>query len=210
MNKITAIKQQQKNKSRVSIFIDDEYNFSLTKFIAAWLRVGQELTQEKVKELKLKDSNEVLLQKAINFISYRPRSEKETRMRLKKYGCDQDQEENIIERLLSSKLLDDAQFAELWVENRSDFRPRSKFMLKGELLQKGITNEIIDEILSKVDDLDQATRAAKQQARKYKMLEWSEFRKKLNGFLHRRGFSYSVIQGIAENLWKEKDTLTYH
>ncbi len=65
MNKITAIKIQQKNKSRVSIFIDDEYSFSLTKFTAAWLRTGQELTQEKIVELKSKDEKEVLLQKQL-------------------------------------------------------------------------------------------------------------------------------------------------
>ena len=91
MNMITAIKQQQKNKSRVSIFIDDEYAFSLTKFTAAWLKTGQELTEEKISDLKSKDENEVLLQKAINFISYRPRSIRETRYRLRKYGSEKDQ-----------------------------------------------------------------------------------------------------------------------
>ncbi len=210
MNKITAIKIQQKNKSRVSIFIDDEYSFSLTKFTAAWLKTGQELSQEKIVELKTKDEKEVLLQKAINFISYRPRSENETRLRLKKYGCDQEQEENIINKLKSTNLLNDAEFAEFWVENRSDFRPRSKYLLRVELIKKGISNEIIDETLENIDDLDQAKRAAKQQARKYQMLEWPDFRKKLYGFLNRRGFSYSVIQGLAENIWEEINSPTYH
>lgn len=209
MNKITAIKEQKKNKSRVSIFIDDEYSFSLTKFTAAWLKVGQELTHKQIAELKARDENEVLLQKAINFISYRPRSIQETRYRLKKYGCDPTSEENIITNLQDNHLLDDAKFAEIWVENRSEFRPRSKYVLRIELLKKGISNEIIKEVLEDFNDLDQATRAAKQQARKYQMLEWKDFRKKLNAFLSRRGFSYSTIQGLAESLWEEIDSPTY-
>jgi len=209
MNKITAIKVQLRNKSRVSIFIDDEYAFSLTKFTAAWLKIGQELTHEKIADLKDKDENEVMLQKAINFISYRPRSIQETRYRLRKYGCEPVSEENIITKLQDNHLLDDAKFAEIWVENRSEFRPRSKYVLRIELLKKGITNEIIEEVLEGFDDLDQATRAARQQARKYQMLEWKDFRKKLNAFLSRRGFSYSVIQGLAENLWEEIDSPTY-
>jgi regulatory protein len=209
MNNITAIKEQLKNKSRVSIFIEDEYAFSLTKFIAAWLKVGQELTEQEIADLKSRDENEVLLQKAVNFISYRPRSEQETRFRLRKYGCDQEQEENIIARLRSTHLLDDRNFAELWVENRSDFRPRSKYALRIELIKKGISNEIIEDALEKIDDLDLATRAAMQQARKYQMLEWKDFRKKLNAFLSRRGFSYSVIQGLAEKIWEEINSPTY-
>jgi regulatory protein len=209
MNNITAIKEQLKNKSRVSIFIADEYAFSLTKFTAAWLKIGQELTEQEIADLKSRDENEVLLQKAINFISYRPRSEQETRYRLRKYGCDQEQEENIIARLRSTHLLDDNNFAEIWVENRSDFRPRSKYALRIELYKKGISNEIIDDVLEKIDDLDLATRAAKQQARKYQMLEWKDFKKKLNAFLSRRGFSYSVIQGLAKNIWDEINSPTY-
>lgn len=210
MNKITAIKIQQKNRSRVSIFIDDEYSFSLTKFTAAWLRTGQELTQDKIADLKSKDENEVLLQKAINFISYRPRSERETRLRLRKYGCESEQEDNIITRLNSSKLLNDVNFAKLWVENRSEFRPRSKYLLRIELLKKGVSNEIIEDTLKNIDDSDLAKRAAKQQARKYQMLEWKDFRKKLIAFLNRRGFTYSVIQGLAEKIWEEINTPTYN
>ncbi len=209
MNNITAIKEQLKNKSRVSIFIADEYAFSLTKFTSAWLKIGQELTEQEIADLKSRDENEVLLQKAINFISYRPRSEQETRYRLRKYGCDQEQEENIIARLRSTHLLDDNNFAEIWVENRSDFRPRSKYALRIELYKNGISNEIIDDVLEKIDDLDLATRAAKQQARKYQMLEWKDFKKKLNAFLSRRGFSYSVIQGLAKNIWDEINSPTY-
>jgi len=209
MNKITAINAQQKNRSRVSIFLDDEYAFSLTKFTAAWLKIGQELTQEKIAELKAKDGNEILLQKAINFISYRPRSEKETRLRLRKYGCDHEQEDNIITKLISTKLLDDVKFAEIWVENRSEFRPRSKYLLRIELYKKGISDEIIDDALKNIIDEDLAIRAAKQQARKYQMLEWKDFRKKLIAFLSRRGFSYSVIQGLAKNIWEEMNSPTY-
>ncbi len=106
--------------------------------------------------------------------------------------------------------MDDVNFAKIWVENRSEFRPRSKYVLRIELLKKGVSNEIIEDTLENIDDSDLAKRAAKQQARKYQMLEWKDFRKKLIAFLNRRGFTYSVIQGLAENIWEEINTPTYN
>ena len=51
MGKITAITRQKRNKERVNIFIDGSYAFSLAEITAAWLKVGQELSQEDINRL---------------------------------------------------------------------------------------------------------------------------------------------------------------
>ena len=51
MKKITALTAQKRNPNRVNIYIDGEYAFSLARIVAAWLRVGQELDEEKLKKL---------------------------------------------------------------------------------------------------------------------------------------------------------------
>ena len=80
--KITALKLQKRNKDRVNVYLDDEFAFGLSRIVAAWLRTGQELTEEKIAELQAQDNVEVALQRALNFLSYRPRSEEEVRRNL--------------------------------------------------------------------------------------------------------------------------------
>ena len=50
--RITAIEPQQKNPQRVNIYLDGEFAFGLAAVVAAWLRVGQELGEEKIASLK--------------------------------------------------------------------------------------------------------------------------------------------------------------
>jgi SOS response regulatory protein OraA/RecX len=72
-----------------------------------------------------------------------------------------------------------------------------------ELRQKGIDDALIDSALEGLDEKTLAYEAGLKKARKLKVQEWSEFRKKTSDFLARRGFSYSVIAPIVSRLWSE-------
>ena len=86
------------------------------------------------------------LNAAFQFLSYRPRSEAETRERLKQRGYEDEEIEKVVAQLKRLDLLDDAAFAEFWKENRNSFRPRSQRMLKMELRRKGVESEVINEV----------------------------------------------------------------
>jgi regulatory protein len=149
---ITAIQVQKKNPQRVNVFINGEFAFGLARIVAAWLKVGQDLSETKIAELKTQDQKEQALQRALNLINYRPRSEAEVRNHLKKYQIPEDTTTVVIARLRESGLLNDQQFAETWIENRAAIRPRSKRALRMELAQKGIDETIIKETLASVND----------------------------------------------------------
>jgi regulatory protein len=91
------------------------------------------------------------------------------------------------------------------LENRSEFRPRSRRALAFELRQKGLSDEVIEQALVEAApaDEDLAYQAALKQARRWKDLEWPEFRRKLNGFLARRGFSYDIAAPVVGRVWAE-------
>ena len=72
-----------------------------------------------------------------------------------------------------------------------------------ELRQKGIDDESMQLALQDMDDEALAYQAAQKRATRFKELEWNEFRKKLSGFLARRGFSYSVISPVVTQIWNE-------
>ncbi len=210
MKKITAISVQKKNPNRVNIYLDGEFAFGVARITAAWLKKGDELSDEKIASLLAEDSKEWAYQQALLFLSHRARSENEIRQNLRKHEMPEEVIEATLEKLRQAGLANDDNFAHAWVENRNTFRPRSKRALTIELRQKGLSDETIQDSLSDIDEESLAYEAGLKRATRLKSLEWSEFRKKLSEFLARRGFSYSVIAPVVPRIWNETNAGTKH
>lgn len=201
---ITALKAQKRDPNRINIYLDGEFAFGVSRIVAAWLQVGQFIDEQKIRTLQEQDAVEVGLQKSLRFLSYRPRSIKEVKQRLLKYGLSEEQIETVLERLIHSEMLNDDQFARLWVENRSEFRPRSHRLLSLELRQKGISEDEIQAALNDTkDDSALAYQAAVRYARRLNGLEWQMFRERLSAYLERRGFDYGTISPVVRQVWEE-------
>lgn len=212
---ITALKAQVKNPNRISVYLDGEYAFGLARIVAAWLRIGQILSEEAIDRLKQQDAMEVAYQRGLHFLSYRPRSEAEIRQKLNELGFEPPVIDTAIQRMKDSGVLGDDQFARIWVENRSAFRPRSKRLLALELRQKGVAEEAIQQALVEAGDEDSlAYQTAILYARRLAGLDWETFRKRLGAYLGRRGFSFGTIAPILRQVWDEthssasSDTMT--
>lgn len=210
MKKITALVVQKRNPNRVNVHLDGEFAFGLARIVAAWLKVGAELSEEKIKQLQAEDAKERAIQQALLFLSYRARSESEIRQNLRKHEIPEDVIEQTLEHLRRDGLANDDQFARAWVENRSEFRPRSRRLMALELRRKGLDEESASAALAQVDDEALAYEAAQKRAARFNALEWMEFRKKLSEFLARRGFSYSVIAPVVTRVWNEIHTNEHH
>ena len=203
VQKITALKVQKRNTQRVNVYLDDAFAFGLSRLTAAWLEIGQELDDEKIRDLQAADENETAYQRALHFLSFRPRAIKEVERNLSKHNVSEEVILEVVERLVRNSLVNDKAFAQDWVENRSEFRPRGRRALRMELRQKGIQDEIIDEVLDEIEEDELAYRAAVKADRKYRRLEWDEYRKKMIAFLSRRGFSYGTAAPITKKVWLE-------
>ena len=206
MKKITAIKAQRRNTERVSLFLDGEFAFGLARVLAGFLQVGQVLDEEKIARLQADDELESAYLRAINFLSYRPRSSAEIRRNLRKYEVPELCIEPTVDRLAKNGFVNDQDFAQTWVENRNSFRPRGARALRSELRQKGISDEVIQSTLDEMVDEEKLVYLAgikKARQLNNRSLEWQSFRKKLADFLARRGFSYGVISPILSQLWEE-------
>jgi regulatory protein len=207
LQRITAIEPQQKNPQRVNVYLDGEFAFGLASIVAAWLKVGQELDEQKIASLKARDESEVVYQKALHFLSFRPRSSAEVKQNLIKRGISELLIDETLNRLQSGGLVNDEAFARAWVENRNAFRPSGKPALRLELRRKGLNDEIVQSVLdAQVDEESLAFIAAQKYARRLTGLDWSGFRQKLAGFLARRGFSYAAIAPVVSKVWKESQT----
>jgi Uncharacterized protein conserved in bacteria len=200
---ITGIQVQKRNPERVNLYLDGEYAFGLSRIVAAWLHTGQHLSEEKINNLRNQDGFEVAYQRALTMLNYKQRSSHEIRQKLNEKGFSPEQIDTVLEKLEHAGLVADGKFAEQWVENRNTFHPRSRRLIRLELLQKGIAAEEIDKALvGSAEDAELATQAAMQQIRKYSGLEWEDFRKKLSAYLLRRGFSYGTVAPVVRSVWE--------
>lgn len=201
---ISALKVQKRNPNRVNVYLDGKYSFGLARVVAAWLKVGQTVENEKIRSLQEKDTYEVALQKALHYLQYRPRSEEEVRKKLSEVGYDTNLIEVTIKHLVEGNLMGDEQFSRTWVENRATFRPRSKRMLTRELKQKGISSEVIQTVLAEsASDESQAYQLALQRKRAWESLDAKEFVKKSLGYLGRRGFDYETARSVTQQILEE-------
>jgi regulatory protein len=203
MGKITALKYQKKNRDRVSVYLDGQFAFGLPAIVAASLKSGQSLSEAEIEALRQQGVVEGAYDRALNYLSYRPRSRAEIVTYLEGRDVPGGQIEEVVERLERAGLLDDDAFARYWVENRERFRPRGLHALRYELRRKGVSDEVIERALVSIDVSASAYRAAEAKARQLQHLDPVTFRRKLLDYLARRGFEYEVAQDATERHWTE-------
>ncbi len=206
MKKVTAIRAGRRQGKRVNVFLDGRFAFSLETEVAVkqGLGVGQELSEGDVEALTRSDLFQRCLNAALRYLDYRPRSEIELRERLRRRGFNGDNVEAVVARLRERGLVDDLAFAQFWKDNRQSFRPRSRWLTALELRQKGVPDDIINQVVADVDDEDSAYRAAQSRAHHLPSSDYQGFHHRLSEYLKRRGFGYRVITHTVERLWQEQ------
>jgi len=207
MGKISAIRVRRGRGKRVNVFLDDKSAFSLEAGVAVTegLQVGQELSNSQIKTLTGSDHLHRCLNAAIHYLSYRPRSESEIRERLHRRGFDDESIDAVITKLKEQGMVDDMAFAQFWKDNRDSFSPRSQWLTRLELRRKGVAGNIIDQVVSEIDDSESAYRAALTKARSLSLSDYKSFRHRLGEYLKRRGFGYGVINHTIERIWQERE-----
>lgn len=199
---ITSIKQQ-KNKNRVNVYLDDKFGFGidLDNFVLLHLRVDQELTEKEVEDIVKKAEYQKTLDKLLRFAMVRLRSEKEVTDYFKRKKVHESMHEKLFEKLKHLELLDDVKFAKWWIDQRIQFKNKSKRVIQMELRQKGIGKEIIDEVFSEtvIDEEKMAKELLAKKIYKWKNLEPREAKQKISQYLAGKGFSWDVIEKVVDS-----------
>ncbi len=139
----------------------------------------------------------------LRLLSYRPRSRDEVRQRLARRFTTEAVNQALA-RLMEQGYLDDAAFARFWRENREAHRPRGVFLIKRELLQRGVARGVVEAATEGMDDGDSAYRAGLGRLRAMRGLDEATFRRRLGDYLRRRGFPHGVAQRTVQRLWEER------
>lgn len=197
---------EEGRKKRVAVYFEGQrrpLRLEVDTALKEELTVGQELAEEELAHLTKIDLFYRTRNAALNFLSYRPRSESEVRSRLVRRGFAGSEIDAVLVKLKEQGLISDTAFAEFWKDNRREFSPRSQFLTRLELRRKGVANEVIDQVVSSLDDSENAYRAGLVRAQRLPLSDRLIFRKRLGDYLRRRGFSYGVVSETVERIWQE-------
>ena len=196
---ITSIKAQ-KNQKRVNIYLDNSFGFGLDleNFMKLQLKVNQDLTQEEINEIIKKGELQKSFDKTLRFVMTRPRSLKEVKDYFRRKQIDDSLHQNTLERLEKLELLDDQKFAKWWVEQRLEFKHKSKKDITFELRQKGIDTNIIKNVLddSEIDEIKIAKELIEKKSYKWARYEEEERKQKITQYLAGKGFSWDIISNV--------------
>ncbi len=203
---ITTLSVQKRNQERVSVFLDGEYAFSISLNAALALKRGQELSQADIDQLQREDDVQRAYHNALRLLGYRPRSRLEIERHLRQKGYETEAIDAAMARLVANRYIDDEAFARSWLNHRERLRPRGARGLSHELRQKGVDRDIIDNILTDLDEEASAWAAIESKIDRWRGLDQTAFRKKVTGFLSRRGFDYDTIRTTCQKAWETIDS----
>lgn len=215
MPKITSVEPQKKNPKRFNIFLDGQFAFGADEDLVVDQRliVGKVIDKYQLDKLLFEAEVGKLMERMYRWFGLRQHSEKEVRDYLKNLSFKRklkEQEEIsdsvvdlLIEKLKQKRLLNDMEFAKSWMEARRKSQLKGIRAIKAELFQKGISKEIIEEVVSReslVSEEELAKQAMEKKIRVWKNLQPLEFKKKAYEFLLRKGFDYEVVKNVVSKI----------
>lgn len=206
--KISKIETQKNNKDRFNIYIDDTFAFGLSidVFIKYHLKKDQEIDNEFIEEILLAEENNMAINKAIKYLSYRQRSIKEVKDHLNRKGYEPSIIENTIDHLLEKNYLNDYAFAESFIRDKSYLNKYGINKIRYELLNKGVSKEIIAKTLrfDHDEEYDNAMTLANKKMNSYKNQDRDRIYRKLGGFLQRKGYRYDTVAKVLKEVLNEE------
>lgn len=206
--RITSLEPQANNPERINLYVDGRFLLGVKAAIVfqMGLRLEQELLPTQLEQLRQEETLQQAVDRALNYLSFRPRSREEVRRYLRRKQIAPEIIEAALARLDRLDFVNDRAFASFWIETREHFSPRGARALKNELRMKGVEREVVEELVDDEQDEERALRAGHKKAQSLMHIpdiDYATFRSRLGSFLQRRGFGYEVSTRTVRALWKE-------
>ena len=200
-----------KKGGRFSIFLDNEFAFSVNDYVLGKYKLveGANLLPKQIELVVLEENKEYLKEKALNYLGFRPRSEKEVFTKINEVLPKRLSKSLKVSNLNIPKLysliidstldflkkydyLNDEAFAKWLIEQRLA-QGKGPMFIKQDLYQKGINKELSEQVLKEVD----FTKALQKALKKYTKIE-NEYKRKssITRYLVSKGFSYDQIESL--------------
>ena len=202
---ITEIKKT-KNSTRYHLYVDDKFfGVFLDEILARYgLKTGQDIDESELKEIKKENDEKLAFLMAISYLEKYNVSEKGLKDYLKKKGMDKDAIMHACEKLQEYGYINDENFAKAYFESLKD--NKGKRAIANKLKEKGISQEIIDELMQGVDEESEEERAYALTVKFAKNRENNlKNKQKCLAHLIYKGYDYSVAQKVTNKVFTKEN-----
>ncbi len=171
------------------------------------LRVGAELGTEEIEPLVAAGERAEAVRVALRYLAVRPRSRQEVSRRLRRDRFGREVVDHVLDRLTSLGYLDDAEFAAAFARSRIRLRPCGRRRMRADLVARGVSPEDADSGIRAamagegVTEAALMNRAASARARSLSGADRNSAKRRMYGYLARRGFSAESIRAWIDSCW---------
>jgi len=183
----------------------------LDVFLKSDLKKNGEVSDDRFSLLIKENKLFHIKQRALRYLGRRLHSSSELRIKLKQKRYENESIEDVVKELSDAGYLNDLNFARVFTEEKAKTKYWSKNKIKAELIKKGISAEIITQVLDEGFDEDDEYKKAMMTAQKkiktlkLKLNDEKELKRKLISFLSMRGYSYEIAGKVCDELIAEAD-----
>lgn len=209
--RITRIERQKRRPGRVSLYADGQFLAGISEetLVRLALRKGDQLGTEQINALKKAEELLSARNTALRLLAVRPRTVREIRTRLREKEFAESEITTVVSELQASGLLNDAEFARMYVRQATALRPVGPARLRQKLLLLGIDRQCIEESIREAGKSTSGEELAERVARQYLKRQRASvdprLRKRLSDLLSRRGFDWDTVRSVTSRLLNKPD-----
>jgi regulatory protein len=212
MPTITAVTPSARRNERYEIFVDGVLFVTVGATIIGdrKLWVHSELDEETMATLQKEELVLATIDRAMNMLSFRSRATKELAQKLKQKGEAPEQITEALARLTKAGFLDDANYARQFTRSKISSSGFGSRRVSFELSMRGVARDVASAAIAEVKEHDQVIegevleKVAVKKLRSLARYEPEVQKRRLYGFLARRGFSGEDIGKAMKKLFRSK------
>ncbi|RHW34766.1 recombination regulator RecX [Lysinibacillus yapensis] len=210
MQVISKIGRQKNNPERYNIYLNDTYAFAVDEstLIKFGLTKGKVLEQFDIDEITYEDEIAKAFNRALNFLSFQMRSEYEVKKKLLDAGFGEAVVLEAIKKLEKLGFLNDETYSKALLETKKKTAKKGPRAIKQDLIKKGIDKETQAKVLDSFSFNEQlaiAMELAQKAVRANQNKTPMQTKQKIQDVLLRKGYSFSVITQILDEIKLERE-----
>lgn len=202
-----------KDDEKATVFFDNGEKLILHKDVLyqSGLRKGDEISSDRFSILNNQEIFYLIKQKAFRLLQRRIHTSRELYTKLRQKFSDDLLIKKCLTELQQKGFINDREFSLAFISEKQKSKKWSKAKLKSELIKRGVSNEIISEVLNQTFDTEKEIESAKELAEK----KLSQIIKKENDkrkvfqkimmYLQSKGYDYEMSSEVVRKILKSDD-----
>lgn len=202
-----------KDDEKATVFFDNGEKIILHKDVLyqSGLRKGDEISSDRFSFLNNQENFYLIKQKAFRLLQRRIHTSRELYIKLRQKFSDDLLIKNCLTELQQKGLINDKEFALAFISEKQKSKKWSKAKLRSELIKRGVSSEIISEVLNQTFNNEREIESAKELAEKKlsqiikKENDKRKVYQKIMMYLQSKGYDYEMSSEVVRKILKSDD-----